>query len=76
MMKKEDIKDIQRRKFVKMNDFSIKDKCEWCQGTDNLDGIIFPQKNKKGELFIEQATLCKSCRNELEKYLEVVKENE
>jgi len=52
-----------------MQDFSIKDKCERCGSKDDLDGVIHSHLNKEGELSLEQATLCLSCREAYEKYV-------
>ena len=56
-------------------DFRIKDNCEKCGGTDNLDGVIYPQILTDGELLVENATLCSPCREEFEKFLEEQKKS-
>ncbi|HUU86727.1 MAG TPA: hypothetical protein VMX17_03145 [Candidatus Glassbacteria bacterium] len=50
-----------------MQDYAIKDKCEKCQGTDDLDGIIHSFLGEDNELHFDAATLCKPCREEFEK---------
>jgi hypothetical protein len=53
-----------------MKDFTIKDKCDKCGGTYDLDGVVYPNILRTGELRIEQATLCAVCREGFDKYLE------
>ena len=54
----------------KMTDFTIKDKCDKCGGDYYLDGVIYPNILRTGELRIEQATLCAVCREGFQKFLE------
>jgi hypothetical protein len=47
-------------------DHSIKDACQKCGGTDNLDGVISPFPATDGGL--ETATLCAGCRIQFEQF--------
>ena len=50
-----------------MQDFSIKDKCDRCGGTEDLDGVLFPSFNEEtNTVTVDQETLCKPCRTKLE----------
>lgn len=53
-----------------MKDFTIKDKCDKCGGDYCLDGVIYPNILRTGELRIEQATLCAVCREGFDQLLE------
>ena len=53
-----------------MKGFSIKDKCQKCGGTYDLDGVVCPKILISGELLLETATLCAVCREGFDKYLE------
>jgi hypothetical protein len=53
-----------------MTDFSIKDKCERCGGTYDLDGVIYPHILQNDELYLQQATLCAVCREGFQKFME------
>jgi len=52
-----------------VQDFSIKDKCDRCGGTDDLDGVIHPHLDEDKKLSMEQATLCLPCRKDYEIYI-------
>lgn len=51
-----------------MSDFSIKDKCERCGATENLDGVIQPCL-VEGKLVLDNATLCPPCYEDYKKYV-------
>ncbi len=53
-----------------MADFSIKDSCDRCGGTEELDGVLNPQMDDDGGLMLEQATLCAPCRVAFKKFME------
>ena len=58
----------------KMKDFTIKDKCDKCEGTYDLDGVIYPNILQTGDLHIEQATLCAVCREGFDIFLKEKRE--
>jgi len=47
--------------------FSIKEKCEACGSTEDLDEILNPYRDEEDEMVFEQVTLCGVCIKEFTK---------
>ena len=58
-----------------MPDFKIKDTCEKCGGTEDLDGVLNPFLGEDKTLNIESATLCSPCREKFKKSMEKINAN-